>query len=146
MKAMIWILTAMLGSAGCDGSMMSDADQMRSMVADVRQESDTHVAAVRAAESLLRVGEEMGRHEAVMEDMMGMMDRGMDGMSHCAGPAMQDLRDMHDGMGGEMDEHAATMRNAMDLGAVTSEVTRHADAMAGMLDGMDEASGRMACM
>lgn len=146
MKTAIWMLAAALGAAGCYGSMMSDPDQMRSMIDDARQENESHAAMTMAAGSLTQVRNEMGRHEGAMDAMSDMMNRTMDGMSHCTGAGMAELRHMHDGMVGEMAQHGTAMDQATDLGAATSEVTRHTGAMRTMLDGMDEASGRMGCM
>ncbi len=121
MKTATWMLAAALGTAGCGGSMMSDPDEMRSMIDDARQENVTHVTTTDAADSLAQVRDEMNRHEGAMGDMMDMMDSEMDGMSHCNGSGMQDLRDMHDGMLGEMDQHGTAMDQAVDLDAATAE-------------------------
>lgn len=146
MKNAIWLLAAALAVTGCGGSMMSDADEMRSMVDDARLENDTHLATTEAAASLAEMRDEMTRHESAMDGMMTMMSDAMGEMSHCSGPGMQELGDMHDGMSGEMSAHAAAMGQAADLGAATTEVTRHAGAMQTMFDRMDVASGRMGCM
>lgn len=146
MNNAIWLLTAALAVTGCGGSMMSDADEMRSMVDDGRLENDTHVATIEAAASLGQMRDEMTRHERSMDSMMNMMSGAMGEMSHCSGPGMQELRDMHVDMVGEMSEHAAGMGQATALDAAAAEVARHAGAMRSMFDRMDVASGRMGCM
>ena len=145
MKTAIFMLAAALGAAGCGGSMMSDRDWIRSMVDDARQENDAHRVAIDAAGSLAQVRDEMDRHEATMDDMMGTMGTGMDGMTHCTGSGMQYLRAMHGDMNGEMDQHGALMDQSTDLDTASAEVTRHAGAMDEMVDGMDVASDRMGC-
>lgn len=142
----ILLLAATLGVTGCGGSMMSDADEMRSMVDDARLENDAHLATIEAAVSLDQMREEMTRHDGAMDGMMNMMSDAMGAMSHCSGPGMQELRGMHDGMRGEMNEHASAMDQAANLDAAAGEVTRHASAMHTMFDRMDVASGRMGCM
>lgn len=145
MKIATWIVVAALGAAGCDNSMMSEGDQMRSMIDDARLENDAHLASTEAATTLAQVRDEMGRHDGAMSDMMDTMDDAMDGMSHCAGPGMRDLRDMHEGMLGELDQHGAAMDQAADLDASAAEASRHAASMHDLLDGMDAATGRMGC-
>lgn len=146
MNNAIWLLAAALAVTGCGGSMMSDADEMRSMVDDARLENDTHVATVEAAATLGQMRDEMTRHKGAMDGMMNMMSDAMSEMSHCSGPGMQELLDMHDGMSGEMSTHTAAMDQVADLDAATTELARHVGAMHTMFDRMDVASGRMGCM
>ena len=126
--------------------MMSDPDEMRSMIADVRAENDAHRANGASAGTLDAMHEETVRHEGAMGDMMGEMSMMMDGMSHCSGPGMEHMRGMHEGMTGEMTRHDAAMDAAADLPTARDEVGRHGQTMAGMLDGMDTAAGHMDCM
>jgi len=144
MKA-TWMLAIALGIGGCDGTMMSDPDRMRSMIDDARLENDAHRGAASAATSLAAMRDETTRHDGVMDDMMGEMGSAMDGMSHCTGGGMQDLRGMHDDMMGEMDAHGTAMGQTAGLDSAVAEVGRHADAMHAMLDSMDAASGNMGC-
>lgn len=146
MKAIIWMFVAALGITGCGDSMRSETDQMRTIIDDVRQETDGHQVAITGATSLVQLGAEMDRHGTVMDDMMGGMGATMDGMSHCTGAGMQDMREMRGGMVGEMDHHGTTMGQVPDMAAATTEVTRHTGVMHDMLDGMDDATGRMGCM
>ncbi len=146
MKTATWILVAALGAVGCNGSMMSDPERMRSMIDDARQENETHLIATDTASTLVQVRGEMTRHEGAMDGMTDMMDREMDGMSHCSGAGMQDLRGMHDSMLGEMDQHAVVMGQAANMDAAAAEAVRHTGAMDAKLDGMAEATGRMGCM
>lgn len=115
------------------------------MVDDARQENNAHRVAIDAADSLAQVRDEMDRHEAMMDGMMGTMGTEMDGMTHCTGAGMQDLRDMHGDMNGEMDQHGAVMDQSTDLDTASAEVTRHVGVMDEMVDGMDVASDRMGC-
>ena len=145
MKATSWMLAAALGAAGCNGSMMSDPDRMRSIFDEAQHENDTHLAAADGAGSLAELRGEEARHDATMDDMMDEMGTAMGNMPHCTGSGMGDLRNMHDGMGGEMDEHGTAMDQTSDLDAALVEVARHAGAVGDLLDGMDEATGRMGC-
>lgn len=145
MKTATWMLAMALGIGGCDGTMMSDADQMRSMIDDARRENEAHRGTAAGATTLAEMRGEMTRHDSVMDEMMGEMGMEMDGMSHCTGGGMQTLRGMHERMGGEMDQHGAAMEQAADLTAAASEVDRHVGAMRDMLDAMDTATGTMGC-
>lgn len=145
MKTATWMLAIALGIGGCGGTMMSDPDRMRSMIDDARLENEAHRDAAAGATTLAEMRGEMTRHDAVMDDMMGEMGMEMDGMSHCTGGGMQTLRGMHEDMGGEMDQHRASMDQAADLTAAATEVDRHIGAMHEMLDAMDTATGAMGC-
>ena len=145
MKATSWMLAAALGAAGCNGSMMSDPDRMRSIFGEAQLENDAHLAAADGAGSLAELRGEEARHDAAMDDMMDEMGTAMDNMPHCTGSGMADLSNMHDGMGGEMDEHGTAMAQTSDLDAALTEVARHAGAVGDLLDGMYEATGRMGC-
>jgi hypothetical protein len=145
MKRTIWMLAVALGATGCDGAMMSDSARMRSMLDELRVENDVHVSAAYGADSLAAMRGEQARHAAAMDDMMDEMGTMMNEMSHCTGSGMEALRDMHDGMSGEMDQHGPAMDRASALDAAAAEVARHAGAVGALLDGMDEATDRMGC-
>lgn len=145
MKTPIWLLAVALGAAGCGGSMMSNPEQMQSMIDDTRAENHAHRDAASTTDSLASMRDEMVRHRGTMSGMMDDMGAAMDGMMDCAGPGMGDLRGMHDAMNGEMNHHAATMDSETSLGPANAEVLRHAGVVDGMLDTMDDAIGRMGC-
>ena len=145
MKTTLWMLVAALGTTGCDSSMMSDPDRMRSMLEDVRYENDQHVRTANGAASTVVLRDEMVRHGSTMDAMMGDMGDAMDGMSHCTGAGMGAMRSMRDDMMDEMDVHRSTMDQAAGLGDARDEVSRHDGAMRDLLDGMDEATSRMGC-
>ncbi|MBZ0231442.1 MAG: hypothetical protein K8M05_03765 [Deltaproteobacteria bacterium] len=145
MKTATWMLAIALGIGGCDGTMMSDPDRMRSMIDDARLENEAHRDAAAGATTLADMRGEMTRHDAMMDDLMDDMGMAMDGMSHCTGAGMQDLRGMHDDVDGEMTGHRTAMDAATELAAAATEVDRHVGAMHAMLDGMDAATARMGC-
>jgi hypothetical protein len=140
----MWGLVAALGTVGCS-SMMSDPDRMRTMIEDVREENDLHVALANGATMLGELREEVSRHDAAMDDMMEEMGGAMDGMSHCTGAGMGDMRAMRHDMMGEMDRHRSTIDQATDLGGAREDVGHHDGVMQGLLGGMDEAAHRMGC-
>lgn len=143
-----WMLTMVAAAilAGCGSSMMDDAGAMQDHLATMRAENQAHVDAGRAATTMAAMMAEMDRHAAQMADMMGMMDRDMDGMkSHCHGSGMTSMMGMRDQMMDEMDHHAGTMGGTADLDAAHAEIERHGAAMYAMLDQMHGDVSTMRC-
>ncbi len=145
MKTATWVLATALGIGGCDATMMSDPDRMRSMIDDARLENEAHRDAAASATTLTDMRGEMTRHDALMDHLMDDMGMQMDGMSHCTGAGMQDLRGMHEDAEGEMTGHRTAMAATTELAAAATEVDRHVDAMHMMLAGMGAATARMGC-
>ncbi len=132
--------------AGCGIGMMSDVEQMRTIVDDARVEGATHRAAALAIETMPEMQLEMTRHARVTTGMMSDLAAGMDGMAaHCRGSGMGEMRAMHGDLDGEMAEHAAAMASQADMAAAHAEVERHVEATNAMMETMEGAMGRMTC-
>lgn len=146
MKTATWMIALALGASGCSDSMMSDHDQMQTMLDEARGEADRHRGLSAAAGTLEAMRGEMSRHEGAMAPMMDGMAMEMGEMSHCSGAGMQDLRTMHAGMAGEMGTHRAAMEDSLDVSTAMDEVGRHSQAMEDMLGDMQNAMGDVDCM
>lgn len=145
MKTSTWMFLAALGVGGCGSSMMDGPDEMRSMLDGLRQEAESHLVDATAVTTMDGMRTEMRRHDLGMSAMMGDMESMMAGMSHCGGAGMNDLRDMHDAMISELGGHQSVIAQLAELPPAKAEVTRHVDAMRGMLDDMRGATAQMGC-
>lgn len=143
----MWKTNLLLCAAliGCHSSM-DDMSAMRGNLADMRYETDRHLAAARGATAMQHVRDEMRTHRDNMAPIMMDMDAMMDSMAmHCDGMGAGGMRAMHGDLEREMTQHFATMDASTELAATLAEVERHAARMLAMMDGMGGAMGNVRC-
>lgn len=139
-------MLAGLGVAGCDTTMETRMDRMKSLVDEGRSETARHVAAIEEAPDASAIEVEMGRHADALGPMMGDVDETLDRLArYCYGEGLAGMRAQHGAFDGEVAHHSAIMSTQADPAGARIEVDRHGAAITAIFDGMDTAMARMSC-
>jgi len=140
---------AALMTTACMASPMDHGNgEMRSAVADAKQEALSHGERCQSATTLADVMEERDRHGQAMGSILGHMDGAMDdmhGMS-CSGAGMDGMRQTVSDLKSAMKPHHAALGAVADVPAAHSECARYTDQMTELCASADQESRHLSCM
>jgi hypothetical protein len=141
---------ALLATASCSGlSMMEwqDHQAFEQAVANARTENDVHHRSVAAAATMEEVAAEMARHQDAASAIHGDMRLRIGHVAFCDyGTSRDDMLGMMDAADEKESDHqvAVAQTSSVEEARVACDV--HFTSMSGLLQGMDERWGDMACM
>lgn len=143
----MYLVLSMAVASGCGGGTGSGTQSMidafGTSIADLRAMSRAHGVAVQAARDLPGMAALERDHRTEMGAPMNRLVAAADGLEGCGRLCCMDGAAMMRGMGRELDDHAARMAAATDVGAAQAEESRHQAEIQRDFDDLDAQHARL---
>ena len=140
------IAAALAILAGGCGAHENPTYRLTNDLAGARSESTLHRDRSLSATTVDDAMIELGRHEQVMDGLVGKMHGAVDDMSLCSSGNVGAMHAKTDEIDDMVSDHRTRMESSAFIAEVQDEARGHHASMLEMLDSMRRMAGNMSCM